>query len=216
MIFKNLSAYRITGTGLDSAVLEKALSNKPAHTCSSQQQSTFGFVSPRLKSDTELAHVSGHFILICGQKEERILPPAVIRDAVKEKVDELETAQTRKVYIKERGQIREEVLMDLMPRAFVRKSHTFAAIDLKQQIIFVNTVSSKAAEELLSTLREALGGLPVRPVSVKENPCFTFTSWVRENQASHGFHLTNECIMRDVSSGIITMEEAKQLGGFDD
>ena len=51
-------------------------------------------------------HVSGEYLLIAARKEERILPSSVVNDAVKEKVEEIETEQMRKVYKKERDQIR--------------------------------------------------------------------------------------------------------------
>jgi len=41
----------------------------------------------------------------------------VVRDAVQEKVDELEAAEARKVYKKEKDQIKDEIVQTLMPRA---------------------------------------------------------------------------------------------------
>ncbi|MFT0213016.1 recombination-associated protein RdgC [Pseudomonas sp. F1_0610] len=209
MWFRSLLIYRITQElALDVQRLETALARKPAIACGSQVESTYGFVSPLGKEDLPLVHASQQFLLISGRKEERLLPASVVRDAVKEKVDELEAAQARKVYKKERDQIKDEILMDLMPRAFVRKSHTFAAIDIKQGLIFVDTSSAKKAEELLSTLREALGSLPVRPLSVKQAPSATFTQWVKQHHASHGLHLTDECELRDTAEdgGVIRIK----------
>lgn len=80
-----------------------------------------------------------------------------MRDALKEKVDEIEAQQMRKVYKKERDQLKDEIVQTLLPRAFIRRSSTFAAIAPSLGLILVDSASAKKAEDLLSTLREALG-----------------------------------------------------------
>jgi recombination associated protein RdgC len=84
----------------------------------------------------------------------------------------------RKVYKKERDQIKDEIIQAFLPRAFIRRSSTFAAIAPKQGLILVNSASPKRAEDLLSTLREVIGTLPVRPLTVKMSPTATMTEWV--------------------------------------
>ena len=62
--------------------------------------------------------------------------------------------------------------------------------------------------ELLSTLREVLGSLPVRPIAVKVAPTATFTDWVKQHAASNGLALTHECELRDSAEdgGIIKIK----------
>ncbi len=107
----------------------------------------------------------------------------MVRDALKEKVDEIENEQMRKVYKKERDQLKDEIVQAFLPRAFIRKSATFAAIAPAQGLILVDASSPKRAEDLLSTLREAIGSLPVRPLTVKIAPSATLTDWVKAQQA---------------------------------
>jgi len=136
-------------------------------------------------------------MLIAARKEERILPGSVVRDAVKEKVEEIEAEQMRKVYKKERDQIKDEIIQAFLPRAFIRRSSTFAAIAPKQGLILVNSASPKRAEDLLSTLREVIGTLPVRPLTVKIAPTATMTEWVKTQKAADDFYVLDECELRD-------------------
>jgi recombination associated protein RdgC len=199
MWFRNLLVYRLTqDIPFDAEALEMALAAKPARSCASQELSTYGFIAPFGKgADAPLVHVSGDFLLIAARKEERILPGSVVRDALKDKVDEIEAEQMRKVYKKERDQLKDEIIQTFLPRAFIRKSATFAAIAPKQGLILVDSASAKRAEDLLSTLREAIGSLPVRPLTVKIAPSATLTDWVKTQQAAPDFTVLDECELRD-------------------
>ncbi|MFJ1572147.1 recombination-associated protein RdgC [Pseudomonas sp. NPDC088322] len=198
MWFKNLLTYRLTQeVPFEPEALETALASKPARPCASQELTTYGFVAPFGKGeDAPLVHVSGEYLLIAARKEERILPSSVVNDAVKEKIEEIETEQMRKVYKKERDQIKDEIIQAFLPRAFIRRSMIFAAIAPRQGLILVNSASAKRAEDLLSTLREVMGSLPVRPVTVKAAPSATMTEWVT-SQAAEDFHVLDECELRD-------------------
>jgi recombination associated protein RdgC len=124
MWFRNLLVYRLTqNIPFDVETLEAALAAKPARPCASQELSTYGFVAPFGKGeDAPLVHASQGFLLISTRKEERILPGSVVKDALKEKVDEIENEQMRKVYKKEREQLKDDIIQAFLPRAFIRKS----------------------------------------------------------------------------------------------
>jgi len=64
-------------------------------------------------------------------------------------------------------------------------------------LILVNSASPRKAEDLLSTLREAIGSLPVRPLTVKIAPSATLTEWVKAQKAADDFFVLDECELRD-------------------
>jgi len=199
MWFKNLLVYRLTqDLPFDAEALETALATKPARPCASQELTTYGFVAPFGKGeDAPLVHVSGDFLLIAARKEDRILPGSVVNDALRDKIEEIEAEQMRKVYKKERDQLKDEIIQAFLPRAFIRRGSTFAAIAPKQGLILVNASSPKRAEDLLSTLREVIGSLPVRPLTVKVSPSATMTEWVKTQKAADHFFVLDECELRD-------------------
>ena len=218
MWFRNLLVYRLTqDIDLTAEALETALESKPAKPCTHQEMATYGFVAPFGKgADAPLVHASQDFLLIAARKEERILPGSVVRDALKEKVDEIEATEMRKVYKKEREQLKDDIVQSFLPRAFIRKGVTFAAIAPKQGLILVDASSPKRAEDLLSTLREAVGSLPVRPLNVKMAPTATFTDWMKNQKASNGLHLLDECELRDAHEDGGTIRCKRQDLGSDE
>lgn len=207
MWFRNLLVYRLTQPfSLSEQELEIALQSKRAKPCTHQELATFGFVAPFGKGDNAaMVHGSNGFYLIAARKEERLLPASVIKDALQEKVEEIELKDSRKVYKKEKDQLKDEIVQTLLPRAFSRKRITYAAIAPKLGLIFVDTTSTNKAEELLSTLREAIGSLAIRPLAVKVAPSATLTNWVKNQQAAQGLHILEDCELRDTheEGGII-------------
>ena len=208
MWFRNLLIYRLTqALEISASELESALASKPARTCASQELTTYGFAPPAGKGDAPLVREANGFWLIRCRKEEKILPSSVVTDALKEKVDEIEETQQRKVYKRERDQLKDEIVQTLLPRAFTRRKNTFAAIMPTEGLVIVDTATAKTAEDLLSTLREALGSLPVRPITTKVSPTATMTEWLRgrENNAGGDFWLCDGALLRDTDEqGSIT------------
>ncbi|MEQ6579166.1 recombination-associated protein RdgC [Pseudomonas aeruginosa] len=208
MWFRNLLIYRLTQPiDTTASALESALASKPARPCASQELTTYGFAPPVGKGDAPLVREANGFWLICCRKEEKILPGSVVNEALKEKVEEIEETQQRKVYKKERDQLKDEIVQTLLPRAFTRRKRTFAAIMPAQGLVIVDTSTAKAAEDLLSTLREALGSLPVRPIATKVSPTATMTEWLRSQETNAGgdFWLCDGALLRDTDEqGSIT------------
>lgn len=197
MFFKNLSLYRLTQdvpAFADPDALMAALETKLHRVPASQELSTYGFVAP---FRGEIIEQAGGFMLLAAKKTERILPGSVIRDELKAKVEQIETDQCRKVYKKERDQLKDELIQALLPQAFKRSKVTFAMIMPKQGLIVVDSSSARNAEDLLSTLREVIGSLPVRPVTVKIAPIATMTDWVKVQKAADGFYVLDECQLSD-------------------
>ena len=208
MFFKNLLVYRLTqALSVDVEALQTALATKPAREPGTQELGTYGFIAPYGKGEeAPLVYERNGYLLIAARKATRQLPGSVIREAVAKKVEEIEADQARKVYKKERDQIKDEIIQALMPHAFVRNSHTMAAIDIKAGLILVNTSSANTAEDLLSTLREVIGTLPVRPFTVKISPSASMTDWVRDEKAAEDFFVLDSALLSDTheDGGTIT------------
>ena len=118
---------------------------------------------------------------------------AVVNEATEEKVAELEERQGRKIYRKEKRQIRDDVFVTLLPRAFTRNQQTFAYLSLADNMLIVNSSSAPKAEELITLLRDTLGSLPVEIPSTNRAPADVMTRWLREQHGSDNFVIDEEC-----------------------
>lgn len=198
MWFKNLQIYRLTRPiDLNAEALAELLAAKPFTPCGNQELSRSGWVPPLGYPHTDLVHVTNGYIMLCLRRQEKVLPAAVVNEALDEQVQGIETEEMRVVGRKERSKLKEEMIFTLLPRALARSTLQFAYIDVAAGRLVVNAASSKRAEELLDHLREAIGSLPVIPLRAKGMPLQVMTDWLLKGISPQGFQLGHECELRD-------------------
>ena len=197
MWFKNLIIYRFTQPfNITTETLSEKLAEHPFRPCGSQEISRTGFVAP-IGEQGDLVHSAGGYTMICSKKQQRVLPAAAVNEAVDEKVKAIEAEEGRKVGRKEQQQIKEELVITMLPKAFTRSSRMYAYFSPKDGHLIVNSSSATAAEELLVNLREALGSLPVVPAASKSIPQQVMTNWLKHQETVDNFSLGQECELRD-------------------
>ncbi len=198
MWFKNLALYRFSETfTLTAEDLEKKLSDKRFRPCGSHDEFSLGWTSPLGNTAEQLIHTSNGFMMLCLKKEEKVIPAAVINELLEEKISEIEQQEARKLARKERATLKDELIFELMPRAFSFSKKTYAYLDLKGGWIVVDAASAKKAEDLLSHLRKCLGSLPVIPVNTIEKPVLTMTRWLaNQNELPKNLIIEDECELR--------------------
>ncbi|TAK63242.1 recombination-associated protein RdgC [Methylobacter sp.] len=206
MWFKNLSIFRLTEDfTLAPAELEQKLEQMAFRPCGSHEEFSFGWTSPLGKSSEQLLHSANGFLVVCGKKEERVLPASVVNEMLQEKILETEEQQGRKLAKKERTALKDELIFELLPRAFTFSNKTYAYIDPKGGWLIVDAASAKKAEDLLSSLRKCLGSLPAVPLNTIEKPIKVMTEWLVNNQAPDDITIEDECELRapEEEGGII-------------
>jgi recombination associated protein RdgC len=205
MWFKNLSIFRLTETfTLTAEELEEKLAVLTFRPCGSHEDFTLGWVSPIGKA-APLVHSANGFLMICTKKEERVLPASVLNEMMQEKIEETEEKEGRKLSKKERTAIKDELIFELLPRAFTFSRKLFAYIDVKGGFLVVDSASANKAEDLLSLLRKCLGSLPAVPLNTVEKPIATMTEWLISQQTPKDVAIEDECELRapEEAGGVI-------------
>ncbi|CAG9412231.1 recombination-associated protein RdgC [Providencia alcalifaciens] len=194
--FKNAIVYRMTrDIQISSDELEAQLKNLEFSPCGSQDMMKVGWTNP-IKTGEALTHSVGNQILIVAKREEKKLPTDVIKKELQAKIDKLETEQGRRLKKTEKDSLKDEVVQDLLPRAFSKESTVSVWIDNDNQRIIVDASSAKRAEDTLALLRKTLGSLPVVPLTMKTPIELTLTDWLRDGVIPQGFNLTDEAELK--------------------
>ncbi|NOY63468.1 MAG: recombination-associated protein RdgC [Gammaproteobacteria bacterium] len=197
MWFKNLHFYRfIKPFTLSAEQLEAELGKNCFRRCGSQELGSYGWVSPLGRGADALLHAANGYLMVAACKEEKILPGAVVNEILGERVAELEEQQMRRVHSKERAELRDQVINELLPRAFSRTQRMHAYIAPQQGYLIIDSASSKKAEELTVLLRKSLGSLPIALPESNENPVAVMTRWLTDGDCPADFTLESECELR--------------------
>ena len=168
-----------------------------------------GFAAP-VAFSPELVFPADYTWRVALKKEEKVLPAGVIRDILDERVVEIQNAEARNVGRKEKQELKEQITDDLLPRAFTRSSRSQAIFDTKHGYLLVNNAAAAKAENLLTKLREALGGLEASLPNTKQSPGSLMTDWLLRGAAEGGFELDSDCELKGVGDVVPTVKVSKQ------
>lgn len=197
-MFKNARFFRLDTTfTLETAALETLLGTRRFRPCGPIETTTMGWAAPLGEDTTALVHQMGGCLLMCSRKQERLLPSAAITEAVDERIAELEASEARDVGRAERKRLREQIVNEMLPRAFTRSRRTQLYIDTEAGWLVVDASSEKQAEEIVSLLRETLETLPVKLPDPEKTPATVMTEWLLTDSAPSDFVPGDACELRD-------------------
>ena len=207
MFFRNLVPYRldtkqINNGNLNAQTLSEALSTAPFVPTLPFQMESLGWVNTLGEL---LVHEASGAMRIALMQETRTVPASVIKDRVEARADDIAKRENREVSNREKREMKEAILIELLPQAFPRRQRITACVDPVSGWLWVDTSSLKRAELLTSQLRKALGSLPVSAPKLKANPEAKMTYWLLETPPAH-FELGGACRLVDsLNGGTVTI-----------
>lgn len=200
MFFRNLTLFRFPTT-LDFSQLDELLPEMQLKPVGALELSSRGFVSPFGRNEPELSHRIGEAIWLTVGGEDKILPSSVVNDLLGKKLAEIEEKEGRKPGGRTRKRIKEDLVHELLPRAFVKPSRTDALLDLQHGFVAVDSSSRKSAEDVVSQIRGALGSFPALPLNAEVAPRNILTGWIAGEPLPEGLTLGEECELKDAMDG---------------
>ncbi len=129
------------------------------------------------------------------------------------KLINFEAEHSRGATKKEKEQFKEDIIFELLPRAFSRVTDTHAYINADENIIVINTSSRAKAEDFLALLRKSLGTLPVTSPSPELAPDEVMTDWLVEKNLGDPFVLGMEAELHALGDdGAVVRVKNQDLG----
>jgi recombination associated protein RdgC len=205
-MFKNACFFRVAEDFVlpDLAALERVLHKAPFVPCGPTQPESTGWVAPRgNKSKLFAETIAGHLILKqCTEK--RAVPASAVKAAVEEKIEryKAETGNER-VPSKLKKEFKEEVLLDLLPRAFSKRSTTLLWLDPRAKLLVVDAGSLAAADRIVSSLLAALLEVPgagpaldLQLIQTQTSPAASMSHWLSTREAPWRFTVDRDCELK--------------------
>ncbi|GAA5067867.1 recombination-associated protein RdgC [Lysobacter panacisoli] len=211
MFFRNLTLFRFpTTTKFDS--LESGLGECQLKPVGPLELSSRGFISPFGRDADAMSHSQGDATWLAVGGEDKILPGSVVNDMLNKKLADIEAKEGRRPGGRTRKRLKDELITDLLPRAFVKPSRTDALIDLGHGVVAVDTSSRKTGENVVSEIRRAMGSFPALPLNAEVAPRSVLTGWVAGEPLPEGLSLGDECELRDpIDQGAVVKVQRMEL-----
>ena len=201
-MFKNVIVYRIEQWELPPmAELETRLDAARFVECGASQQESHGWVEPRGEKHGPLIEsVGGQWILkLCS--ETKAVPGGAVKAQLEARLDKIEQDTGRRPKGKQAKELKEEIVHELLPRAFPKRGNTPIWLDLKANLVIIGAGSAKKADKIVTLLTELLsGGIRLDLVQTQQSASTAMAEWLSTKEAPAGFTIDRECELKQPDS----------------
>ena len=205
MWFKNLTLFKFIEPFSPSDAMAARLERFAFQPCPSHQPSVAGWTPPLGRKAVDLVHTVAGKALVCLRTEEKILPASALNQAVSERVAVIEDQRQRPVRRREKLELREQLIHELLPRALSRSRLGHAYLDPAGRRLVVDSASPRGVEEITGYLRKTFDTLPIAPLKVQQSVTAVMTTWLGQGQAPADFSFGDSCELRELgeSGGVV-------------
>jgi recombination associated protein RdgC len=216
-MFKNALVYRIDQWEPPTQTdIEQRLHGARFTPCGASQPESAGWVAPRgMKHGALLESVGGQLVLtLCS--ETKPVPGGVVKEQLEARLDKIEADTGRRPKGKAAREIKDEVLRELLPRAFAKRSTTTVWIDLKARRVLIGAASGKKAEAVATQLVALFGGLRLVPLQTELSPATAMSAWLSDKQAPARFSIDRDCELKQPDSEKAVVRYARHTLDIDE
>ena len=191
MWFRNLQVYRFPAPWkIDASRLEEQLGRHVFRAASGFEIQTQGWASPR--DDGGLVHSINGQMLISLCTEKKLLPASVIKEEIKVRAIEAEERQGYKPGRKQLRELKQEVIDELLPRAFSVRRRTGIWIDPANGWLVIDNSSPGKADEVVGLLNKSIDDFVIERLNTAVSPGVAMTRWLAANEVPHGFSIDDD------------------------
>ena len=196
-MFKNIIVYRIDPSwSKTTAQIEAGLSLVRFMPCGASQEKSIGWTPPRDQKFGILVESVGGQWMLRLTTEAKVLPSSVVKRRAEERIEKIEELTGRKPSRMEKKDIRDETLLELLPKAFTRISNTTVWIDPTARLLVIDASGQAKADEVVALLLRSLDGLVVTPLQTNIAPATQMTAWLMSHEAPGRFDVDRECELK--------------------
>ena len=196
-MFKNLLIQRLAALpAADAVQAEAALVAQCFVPCGASQPVSLGWVPPRGEAHGPLLEIIGGHWLMRLMIEQKMLPGAVVKRRCDEMAQRIEADTGRKPGKKQRKELKDQAMLELLPQAFTKQMSLPVWIAPEQRLVMVDTASASKADEIVSLLTKGLPGLAVEPLHTALSPAAAMADWLLSGEPPAEFSVDRECELK--------------------
>jgi len=193
-MFKNAVIVRAVGP-INLGALISGVIAREFVPCAPTQTKSAGFVRPRGKHETLVESIGGQLI-IAVRTQTKSVPASEVKRHLEVLLDKVEADTGRRPKGKSFKELKEQVIHELLPKAFPKDSEVAIWIDPQDGLVVIGTQSWNRAGDLTSLLAEALPGVQFSALQTAQSPASCMAAWLLDKEAHEPFSLDRECELK--------------------
>lgn len=200
--FKSIIVYRLGAGWTPPAadVLETEMQRLAFQPCGPAQQASAGWVPPRGEENGAMCENVGGQLILKLAVERKAVPGSAVKAELDARCKAIEAERGRKPGKKEKQEIKEEIILDMLPRAFSKKSAHIAWIDVTNRFLVVGAGSYKAADAVITHIVDMMAALgaviPLTPIQTQMSPAGAMSAWLGTQEAPEKFSVDRDLILK--------------------
>ena len=216
-MFKNLIVYRIGPTWVaDRAALEAGLEKMIFLPCGATQPVAAGWAPPRGVLHGPLLEAVGTQWLLKLVIEQRVLPSAVVKRRLDERAAQIEQATGRKPGKKQTKELKEEIVLELLPQAFTKQAAIQVWLNPNDRLLMIDASSPARADEVVTHLVKALEAFSLTPLHTAQSPAAAMSEWLTTGEPPAGFSVDRECELKSADESKSAVRYARHALDIDE
>lgn len=225
LMFKNAIIYRIEAGWLAPSAqdLEDALGKNRFAECGPTQVDSMGWVEPRGQAHGPLLEVIGGQLVLKMRTQSRVLPGSVVKEEVDKRSKAIEEQLGHKPGKSQKNEIKEQVILEFLPRAFAKNSTTLVWLDPHGRFLVVGAGGTKKAEVVVTALVDALSSVGVLGQNIVLTQLLTqiapgkaMSGWLHTQEAPRCFSVDRECELKGTDGEGATVRYTKHTLDIDE
>jgi recombination associated protein RdgC len=195
-MFKNLILYAIgSEVPHGPAALEAAMAPGAFVPCGKTQPSSSGWVPPRGVAHGALVEsVGGHWLLKM-MTETKLLPNEVVKRRVDEMAAQILADTGRKPGKRQRRELADEAVLELLPVAFTRRTTTMAWIDPGAKLLMIDAASQARADLVAAALVQCWPKMNLHLLRVQDYVDAAMARWMLTHNPPHRFSIDRDAVL---------------------
>lgn len=183
MTLKTLCAFHIKSDAIPAQdKINRVGAQQAARECQFQETKNWGYKQFERKVGTAEEYVtplhSGRWLHLRLSLYKRLLPSAVVNQKTEQRAQELAVHRNEPLTAKEKRELKEEIRLQLLEKAFQKETVYQILIDKQTSQLWMDAPSSSLQDEILRFLRRSFGSMPVTPLLETNNLPTHFASWI--------------------------------------
>jgi len=197
-MFKNLKLYRCREDWSPDVHACRIQADKARFVpCMPSQAKSIGFVEPRDEDHSALIEVVGQHWLMTIRIEKKVLPASVVKKRTAERLQKIAQETGRKVSKKLKADVKEEVTLELLSKAFAKEEHVFVWIDTATRRLVTDASSKGKAEDVLKLLIDTFKHFGAGVLATATSPTGSMSAWLQDGEPPHPFTIDQQCDLKN-------------------